>query len=106
MSYTYQEQKNIIGRARIGIGKLGAKIVLGLTNGEEMKCQQKTLNYAFQVIDTLCRFAPIGTVVASWYTVADGDNTITQDQADALLNNLRDLTKKLCKLPYNDSRRG
>lgn len=86
-SFTYDQQKNIIGRTRSCIGDLGNKIVMGRESQKDVSEDECRLNYVFQVIDSLCRFIPVGEVVDG-VTRKLADNNITQDQANKYLEYL------------------
>lgn|SRR3990167_3420059 len=63
--YTYTEQKRILGRARCCIADLGYAVVKGLKNGKEVTCEQRKLRWLTNTYETVCRFAPVGTVTCS-----------------------------------------
>lgn len=96
MSYTYIQQKNIIGAVRGSIGDLGAAIVNGLSNDEDISCEQMKLNYIFQLVDCICRFIPVGEVNSLGHTVTQADQTITQDQATVLIDQLLTMCPNNC----------
>lgn len=95
MSFTYEEQKNILGNARTGIGKLAASIVDDIENGKDTSFKDCKLAYIFHIVDTLCRFVPVGEEIDG-HTRTEEDNNITQKEADTLLETLIQLCPSAC----------
>lgn len=96
MAYTYIQQKNIVGSARSFIGSLGAIIASGLSNDTDVSCEQYKLNYIFQLIDSICRFIPVGEADSIGHTIVLADQSITQDQATVLIDKLLNICPNNC----------